>query len=296
MDDGDDKFIRMTPASSGPPEYESIEGLSKDQSPTGDVKIPHNELIRLRTRTGHQILLHTSEDLIYIGNARGTTWIELTSNGKIDIFAEDSISIHTKNDLNIKADRDINMEAGRNVNIKAAAQFQSEAGTDYKLVVTGNGFITTTGNLQVNTTGLNNFTSTSATNIKSSANINLTSAANTNVKAGAKLTQNATAYYSLPGGGGIGAVTAVASAASKASALSTFTLPNGESTISSIMKRVPMHEPWQHHEHLNPLFMTSSATDRENSEAIGTPPYYNKYTTATDTFDPPPPAADENQA
>lgn len=113
MDDGDKKFFRKTPASDGPPEY--VTGPFSG----GDNTIPHNELIRLRTRTGHQILLHNSEDLIYIGNAKGTTWIELTSNGKIDIFAEDSISIHTKNDLNIRADRDLNLEAGRNVNIKS---------------------------------------------------------------------------------------------------------------------------------------------------------------------------------
>ena len=49
---------------------------------------PFNELVRLRTRTGHQILMHNSEDLIYIGNAKGTTWIEMTANGKIDIFAK----------------------------------------------------------------------------------------------------------------------------------------------------------------------------------------------------------------
>jgi hypothetical protein len=113
MDDGDKKFFRNTPASDGPPEY--VKGADGG----GDNRIPHNELVRIRTRTGHQILLHNSEDLIYIGNASGTTWIELTSNGKIDIFAEDSISIHTKNDLNIRADRDLNLEAGRNVNIKS---------------------------------------------------------------------------------------------------------------------------------------------------------------------------------
>jgi len=113
MDDGDKKYFRKTPASDGPPEY--VKGIDGG----GDNRIPHNDLVRIRTRTGHQILLHNSEDLIYIGNASGTTWIELTSNGKIDIFAEDSISIHTSNDLNIRADRDINLEAGRNVNIKA---------------------------------------------------------------------------------------------------------------------------------------------------------------------------------
>jgi hypothetical protein len=122
MDDGDDAFQRKEKASDGPPEYASVadqeEGLSD---------IPHNELFRIRTRTGHQILFHNSEDLIYIGNARGTSWIEMSSDGKIDIFAEDSISIHTKNDFNFYADRDINLEAGRNVNIKADNSMHTHA-------------------------------------------------------------------------------------------------------------------------------------------------------------------------
>ena len=77
MDDGDARFLRKKTASEGPPEYASLEDGDTD----GNVEIPHNELIRFRTRTGHQILLHNSEDLIYITNARGTAWIELTSDG-----------------------------------------------------------------------------------------------------------------------------------------------------------------------------------------------------------------------
>ena len=113
MDDGDANFLRKKSAGEGPPEYASVEQDETDGDPT----IPHNELVRIRTRTGHQILMHNSEDLIYIGNSKGTTWIELTSNGKIDIFATDSISIRTKADFNFYADRDINFEAKRNVNI-----------------------------------------------------------------------------------------------------------------------------------------------------------------------------------
>jgi GH24 family phage-related lysozyme (muramidase) len=119
FDDGDDKFIRRVHAEDGPPEYANVEANDVQ----GDQTIPHNELVRLRTRTGHQILLHNSEDLIYIINSRGTAWVELTSDGKIDIHADDSISLMTGADLNITAERDINMEAGRNINMKATARY-----------------------------------------------------------------------------------------------------------------------------------------------------------------------------
>ena len=115
MDDGDDKFLRKGKPWETPLEYVNLEAGETGGDPT----LPHNELLRLQTRTGHQILLHNTEDLIYIGNARGTSWIEMTSNGKIDIYARDSISVHSSADLNFTADRDINLTAGEDVNIVA---------------------------------------------------------------------------------------------------------------------------------------------------------------------------------
>jgi hypothetical protein len=119
MDDGDDKFLRKTSPDLGPPEYVNKENGEEGGDPT----IPHNELTRIRTRSGHQILMHNSEDFIYIGNARGTAWVELSSDGKIDIYANDSISVHSDTDINLTADRDVNIEGGRNVNIRASARF-----------------------------------------------------------------------------------------------------------------------------------------------------------------------------
>ena len=129
MDDGDPFLLRKTPADQGPPEYASVE-----RNEGGDPTLPHNELTRLRTRTGHQILMHNTEDLIYIGNAKGSTWIELTSNGKIDIFANDSVSIHTAADLNITADRDIIMSAGRNICLSAGNDGRITAGQGTHIV------------------------------------------------------------------------------------------------------------------------------------------------------------------
>jgi len=129
MDDGDATLIRRTAPDVGPPEYANVEAGDRG----GDPKIPANELIRLRTRTGHQILMHNSEDLIYIGNSKGTTWIELTSNGKIDIYAKDSVSVHSENDINFTADRDINLTAGANINMNAAgtANITSTGNTNF---------------------------------------------------------------------------------------------------------------------------------------------------------------------
>jgi hypothetical protein len=255
MDDGDDKFLRKTPAGGekqGPPIYAPVE----QGDTTGDPTILHNELIRLRTRTGHQILMHNSEDLIYIGNSRGTTWIELTSNGKIDIHAADSISIHTANDLNVTAERDINFNAGHNFNVTAGNNINLTAKADTNIKTTKNNNITTTGVLNVNTTGNNCFTSAATTNIKSGGN---------HLETAAKIHMN-----------GPGAATA-------AVAIDAF-----------IPSRVPGPEPWAYHENLDPVNFIPTKTvavapDPKLAPKIAPPPppiptAFGKYTTITDTF------------
>jgi hypothetical protein len=131
IDDGDDKLIRKGSPTDTPYEYINKEASGKG----GDVTRPHNELIRLRTRTGAQILMHTSEDLIYINNSKGTCWIEMSSNGKLDVYAQDSISFHTEVDMNFTADRDINFEAGRNINMIVNETIRQSAGQNLEIKV-----------------------------------------------------------------------------------------------------------------------------------------------------------------
>lgn len=137
LDDGDDKILRKGDAKDSPPEYVGVEAARPGQVPPGAECRPANELFRIRTRTGHQLLFHNTEDLIYISNSRGTAWIELSSNGKIDIYAQDSISVHSEGDFNVTADRDINLTAGSNVNIAAGASIRNNAGSNYDLTAGG---------------------------------------------------------------------------------------------------------------------------------------------------------------
>jgi hypothetical protein len=333
MDDGDQRYNRATNASEGGPEYV--------EAPEGEPGIPKDELLRFRTRTGHQILMHNSEDLIYIGNARGTTWIELTSDGKIDIFAEDSINIHTKQDLNICADRDINMEAGRNINMKASAEYSKAApedaigkikdanefeagriqiesafntnilvGANFKLQTLpykdagdadqdGNIEISSTGytkydvgnskraktgshNFSLQTSGSNSFTAGVSTNILSTLNNSLTAGLNNSFLALTHLETAAAIHMNGPP-----AIPAFPAASPDDAAetdppsivapLSTYdniVVDPAESAwiglryqfptqLKSIMRRIPMHEPWYGHENLAPLLAKFGKTDRE---------------------------------
>jgi len=148
IDDGDDKFLRK-----GSPEDTPYEYVNKEASEAGgDVTRPANEMIRFRTRTGAQIMINTSEDLIYINNSRGTAWIEMSSNGKLDVYAKDSISFHTETDFNFVADRDINFEAGRNVNMIVNENIYTSCGLNYELLVGVDGKLKFKNNLDTTVT------------------------------------------------------------------------------------------------------------------------------------------------
>ena len=146
FDDGDPSILRKTPAGGtdgGPPIYVNAEAGDEGGDPT----LLHNELVRLKTRTGHQILMHNTEDLIYIANSRGTAWIELSSNGKVDIYAASDVSIHSEADMNFKADGSMYFEAGADIHMKAGANIFQTSTANIELKAGADGKITTAANL-----------------------------------------------------------------------------------------------------------------------------------------------------
>ena len=232
MDDGDDKFVRKVKASEGAYEYVNVESMDQETYAGAEkqANVPHNELFRIRTRTGHQILLHNSEDLVYIANANGTAWIEMTANGKIDFYAEDSVSVHSKGDFNFKTDRDFNLQAGRDINLKSATVNQES--TTHNVLVSGAQTVEVIGQQTITTGNTNHY---------ANGNINLDVGGLVNIA------------------NGIAVATPV-------SPLATWSLP-GEAN-PTIMKRVPQHEPWSHHENYDPMAVALIKTDRSEQEDI----------------------------
>jgi len=92
----------------------------------GDIE-GNNNLIRFKTAAGHQILLHDTEDIIYIGNSKGTSWVQMDAEGQLDIFSKTNINLRTKN-FNMHADSSIKMFAGNNIQIVAGKTLQLEGG------------------------------------------------------------------------------------------------------------------------------------------------------------------------
>lgn len=110
----------------------------------GDV-IGRDQLIRIRTALGHQILMSDDGQTLMILHSNGQSYIELGKEGTVDIYSTNSINMRTQGDLNLHADQNINIHAMENLNIQGKnIQTNSEedtkirAGKDLKAFSIGN--------------------------------------------------------------------------------------------------------------------------------------------------------------
>ena len=86
-----------------------------------------NQLVRLRTAGGHQILMHDSSNTLYISHKDGTSWVELASDGQVKIFSQGSFSVRSQGTINLHSDDSINLNAANNINLNAGGKIQAES-------------------------------------------------------------------------------------------------------------------------------------------------------------------------
>ena len=80
-----------------------------------------NQLTRLRTASGHHLLMHDTEGVVYIANGSGNAWIEMNSEGRIDLYSGiGGINMRTEGDFNLHSDANINLHAGRSIRMSAS--------------------------------------------------------------------------------------------------------------------------------------------------------------------------------
>ena len=78
-----------------------------------------NQLTRLRTASGHQILMHDTEGTVYIANGSGKAFIEMEKDGTVSVFSDGGINMRTKQDFNLHSDRHVNFHAKGSLNFTA---------------------------------------------------------------------------------------------------------------------------------------------------------------------------------
>lgn len=133
-----------------------------------------DQLVRLRTAGGHQIMMHDTDNTMYIANADGTVWLELGPEGRLDVFSAGGINFRTQGSINMHADQNITMNAGGKFSVRAENAVQFDAAKFN--VLTGSGInLQTTGKFEA----------------KSGGNFNIDAAGQMSLKAGSKIIEDA---------------------------------------------------------------------------------------------------------
>jgi len=99
----------------------------------GDL-LGRDQLVRIRSSLGHQILMSDDGQCLFIIHANGQSWVELGKEGTIDMYATNSVNIRTQGDLNLHADNNINMHAKKDFNLYAEnVAVNSDKKTDFRI-------------------------------------------------------------------------------------------------------------------------------------------------------------------
>lgn len=88
-----------------------------------------NQLMRLRTASGHQLLLHDTTGVVYLANGSGNTWMEFSANGSIDIYAGGSVNLRSRGDMNFHSDSNINMFSQNDIKLSALRKVVVDGGS-----------------------------------------------------------------------------------------------------------------------------------------------------------------------
>lgn len=190
-----------------------------------------DQLLRLRTGTGHTILMNDTAQTLFIIHANGQSYIELGKEGTIDMYSTNSVNIRTQGDLNLHADRNVNINAGKDLNINAEnVQVESEkttnmfTGTNFTQYTKSNHTVKVDGGMSLASTGEASFASSGTTYVNGPTAVNLNTGSSglvpNAVKQVTKVKHTDTLYDSKKG---------FASAPGK---------------LTSITSRAPAHAPW----------------------------------------------------
>jgi hypothetical protein len=238
--------------------------------------------VRIRTSKGHQITMSDDGEFFFIIHANGQTWVELGSEGTIDMFSTNSVNVRSQGEINLHADKNINMFAGESINIKSKnVRITSSEKID----------LAATTKLTMGSKGDLGIVSDGALTLKSTSVGGWDGGQALSFRAG---------KIDLNGGTGPGAVASPAEIADVELADTKFVEGTGwevqEKTLTTIVSRAPTHEPYPYHNKGVDVKVslsegsgsgtTTTAATTGTTAAAGTTP-----TTATNTVANSPPSA-----
>jgi len=115
----------------GPVDELSNENVVRDAGHTfvmddGDVN-GQNQLSRIRTSSGHQLLMHDTDGIVYLANGSGKSWLEMSPDGKIYIYAQDGFNLRSDGNFDLHSGGDINFHAKNSIKFTAESEIVNNA-------------------------------------------------------------------------------------------------------------------------------------------------------------------------
>lgn len=71
----------------------------------------NNQLIRIRSSSGHMLMMNDTAGFVYVTNADGTSWFELDSAGNINFYADGDIQMAAKGNIHFEAGKSFKAKA-----------------------------------------------------------------------------------------------------------------------------------------------------------------------------------------
>lgn len=188
----------------------------------------NDNLVRIKTAMGHQIMMNDTEGFIYVANSNGTAWVELTKDGDILVYGANDFALRTQGNIMLHSDNNISMYARRNINMQAGSSVKMAG----QLV-------------QANAETALNFYGKQA-QIKSGSSMAMVAAGPMSIKAGGPIAINGSAIALNGGGAGVGEV-------NPPTAINLYQLPDAKNNVVWYVQpgalvssnyKVPTHEPY----------------------------------------------------
>lgn len=209
-----------------------------------------DQMIKIRSSKGNMILLDDTNEQIYIINARGTAWVEMSPEGKIDIYTDQDFSLRSKGNVNIHTEKDFNVHARGDINIKTEKTTNWESVNNYTVKTNAAAKLFSKGIMEIGTSSSLNMFSQSAMSVRSNSTLTVKgSMVYINTQPGNTVTEpkdikeNKHPETKQVGGRKTWWV---------------------EGDFKSITPRAPDHEPWKNHEKYTVKAVTPSPDAGDN--------------------------------
>ncbi len=204
-----------------------------------------DQLVRLRTAGGHQLLMNDTEKILYIANSTGDQWLEFSNDGAINVYGKNGFNLRSTGAINMHSETSINMCAP--VIDLTALKSASNSNPTIKLNSTGAMELNATTTFGLKADSGISLSSIATIDISSTSDMTIGSQGRTSVKAGGSLQLDGSMLYLNSNPGPPKSPTAVTPPATKSLPDTNFdgkNFKNKGTTLQSTCTVVPAHEPW----------------------------------------------------